>query len=117
MAKNSLPILFVFLFASTNLFGQIAKAYAFIEPTSSISYDSNLFRITRFTNNSFATESYHFSCIGDSSKEVDIFVKSDHPIKYPPIRERDSLVMATVEEIRNTQNDTFEIISVDKQIR
>lgn len=46
-----------------------------------------------------------------------IHIKADHPIEYPPKRERDSLILAGIEEIKNTQNDTFAIISIDKQIR
>ena len=106
------------LFISTTLFGQTTNAYKFIEPNISVSYDSNFFKIAkRYSNETYGTESYDFSYHGEPSKKVRINIRAAHPIEYPPKMARDSLILAGIEEMKNTQNDTFAIINIDKQIK
>lgn len=106
------------LFISTSLFGQTTNTYKFIEPNISVSYDSNFFKIgQRYSNETYGTESYDFSYTGDSSRKIRIHIKADQPIEYPPKKVRDSLILIGIEEIKNTQNDTFSIVNIDKQIR
>lgn len=96
----------------------LINTYKFIEPNISVSYDSNFFKITqRYSNTFYETESYDFSYQGDTAKKATIHIKAGHPVEYPPKKERDSLILAGIEEIKNTVNDTFSIANIDKQIR
>jgi hypothetical protein len=110
--------LLISLLSVTEISGQTVNTYKFIEPNISVSFDSTYFKIgNRYSNEIYGKESYDFSYQGDPSKKVRIHIKADHPIKYPSKKERDSLTIAGIEKIKNTQNDTFAIINIDKQIR
>lgn len=105
------------LFFVTDLFGQTTNAYKFIEPNISVSFDSNYFKIgNRFLNTTYETEAYDFYQ-GDLSKKARIHIQAGQPIELPSKRERDSLILAGIEEIKNTANDSFSIVNIDKQIR
>lgn len=109
---------FTFLAISTNLFGQKQNSYKFVEPNISISYDSNYFKnVKRYSNTFYETEAYDFSYYGDTSKKVTIHIKADHPIEYPPKRSRDSLILAGLDEIRHVRNDSFVVVTIDKDIQ
>jgi len=96
----------------------LINSYKFIEPNISVSYDSNFFKITqRYSNTFYNTESYEFSYERDPAKNATIHINADHPIEYPPKKERDSLMLAGIQEIKSTVNDTFSIVNIDKQIR
>lgn len=112
-----ITLLFLTLsFCSTKLSGQ--NTYKFIEPNISISYDSNYFKIRqRYSNTFYETEAYDFSYQGDSTKKVTIHIKAAQPIEFPPKQLRDSLILAGLDEIKNAQNDTFSITSIDKKVR
>jgi hypothetical protein len=110
-------LLTLLLFA-TNSCEQAANTTKFIEPNISISFDSNYFKISdRYSNTTYGTESYDLTYQGNPSKIVRIHIKADHPVESFPKKERDSLILAGMEEMINTVNDTFSIISIDKQIR
>lgn len=112
-----IPLLFLtFSFCSTKLSGQ--NTYKFIEPNISISYDSNYFKIgQRYSNTFYETEAYDFSYQGDPIKKATIHIKAAQPIEFPPKRLRDSLILAGLDEMKNAQNDTFFITSIDKKVR
>ena len=96
----------------------VPNSIKFIEPNISVLYDSAFFKVTqRYSNTFYETESYDFSYQGDSTKKATIHIKADHPIKYPPKQERDSLILAGIDEIKKTVNDTFSIANIDNQIR
>ena len=83
-----------------------------------MSYDSNFFKIgQRYSNTFYETEAYDFSYQGDSTKKVTIHIKASQPIEFPPKKLRDSLILAGLDEIKNNQNDTFSITSIDKKVR
>lgn len=119
--KKTDQYIFTFLLTSlfsVTIFGQTGNTYKFIEPNISVSFDSNYFKIgNRYSNGTYGTESYDFSYQDDFSKRVRIHIKADHPIDFPPEKERDSIILAAIEEIKNTINDTFSIVNIDKQIR
>src|SRR6185312_5011790 len=102
---------------SVNIFGQ-NNSYKFIEPNISISYDSNRFQITnRYSNTSNETESYDFEFKPDTVNKVNISISANHPIDFPPIKTRDSLMLLSLSEIKNMENDSFAIVSYDKHVR
>lgn len=101
----------------TDLFGQIANAYKFIEPNISVSFDSNYFKIgNRYLNTTSGTEAYDFFQ-GDFSKKSRIHIQAGQPVALPTRREKDSLILAGIEEIKSAANDSFSIVNIDKQIR
>ena len=102
---------------SINIFGQ-KNSYKFIEPNVSISYDSNRFQITnRYSNTSNETESYDFEFKPDTINKVNVSINANHPIDFPPRKTRDSLMLLSLSEIKNMENDSFAIVSYDKQVR
>jgi hypothetical protein len=101
----------------TGSFGQTTNAYKFIEPNISISFDTNYFKIgNRYLNTTSETEAYDFYQ-GDDSKKSRIHIQAGLPIELPSKKERDSLILAGIEEIKNTANDSFSIVNIDTQIR
>lgn len=102
---------------SINIFGQ-KNSYKFIEPNISISYDSNRFQITnRYTNTSNETESYDFEFMPDTINKVNVSISANHPIDFPPRKTRDSLMLLSLSEIKNMENDSFAIVNYDKQVK
>ena len=94
------------------------NSYKFIEPNISVSYDSNLLKITqRYSNTFYKTESYDFSYQGDTAKKALIHISASNPTEYPPQKHRDSLILAGIEEIKSTLKDAFSLIDIDKQIK
>ena len=105
------------LLVSANIFAQ-KKAYKFIEPNISISYDSNRFQIThRYSNSVYETESYDFEFKPDTVNKVNINISANNPINFPPRKTRDSIMLLGLSEIKNMENDSFAIVSYDKQVR
>ena len=105
------------LFFVTDLFGQTANAYKFIEPNISVSFDSNYFKIgNRYLNTTSETEAYDFYQ-GDTSKKARIHIQAGLPIEHPSKKERDSLTLAGIEEIKSTANDSVSIANIDTKIR
>ena len=99
-------------------FDRPANAYQFIEPNISVSYDSNFFKISQLYSNTFyGTESYDFAYVADTVKKAIIHIKAEHPTEYPPKKQRDSLMLAGLEEIKEIQNDTLSIVDFDKQLK
>src|SRR6187402_1131839 len=70
------------------------NSYKFIEPNISVSYDSNVLKITqRYSNTFYKTESYDFSYQGDTAKKALIHISASNPTEYPPKKQRDSLIL------------------------
>jgi len=106
-----------FFIASENIFAQ-RNSYKFIEPNISISYDSNRFHITnRYSNTSYETESYDFEFKSDTINKVNINISANYPIDFPSRKTRDSLMLLSLSEIKNMENDSFAIVSYDKEVR
>jgi hypothetical protein len=107
----------MFFLVTTNSFGQ-KNSYRFIEPNISISYDSNRFEITnRYSNTSYETESYDFEFKADTINKATINITANHPIDVPSRKMRDSLMLLSLSQIKNMENDSFAIVSYDKQVR
>ena len=110
-----IPALFTI---SSGLLGQTINTYKFIEPNISLSLDSNYFKISnRYSNETYGTEIYDFLYSVDSLRKMLLQISADHPVKYPPKKVTDSIVVSKTEEIRKMQSDTFSIINIDKQIK
>ena len=93
------------------------NSYKFIEPNTSVSYDSNLLKITRrYSNTFYRTESFDFSYQDDTGKNTLIRISAGNPTEYPPKKQRDSLALAGIEELKSTLKDTFSLVDFDKQI-
>jgi hypothetical protein len=105
-----------FFIPSENIFAQ-RNSYKFIEPNVSISYDSNRFQITNRSNTSYETESYDFEFKADTINKVSININANNPIDYPSRKRRDSLMLLSLSEIKNMENDSFAIVSYDKEVR
>ena len=85
---------------SANLFGQKQNSYKFIEPNISLSYDSNRYQITnRYSNTAYETESYDFEFRLDTVNKVNINIKANHPIDFPPRKTLDSLMLLGLVDI------------------
>ena len=103
---------------SANLFGQKQNSYKFIEPNISLSYDSNRFQITnRYSNTTYETESYDFESGLNTVNKVNINIKANHPIDFPPRKTLDSLMLLGLVDIKAMENDSFTIANYDKQVR
>jgi hypothetical protein len=103
---------------TANLFGQKPNSYKFIEPNISISYDSNRYQITnRYSNTTYETESYDFEFKLDTINKVNINIKADHPVNFPPRKTLDSLMLLGLVDIKGMENDSFAIANYDKQVR
>ncbi|MGG9963125.1 hypothetical protein [Ferruginibacter sp. SUN106] len=123
MTKNihSVPAVLLsitLILLSANLFAQQPALYKFIEPNISVSYDSNNFQITnRYSNATYETESYDFEYKVDTINRVRISINANHPIPFPPKKTQDSIMLLGLEEIKATENDSFAIVSYDKQVK
>lgn len=108
--------LFTSLFYTSSVFAQ--NSYKFIEPNISIAYDSNQFKISkRYSNTTYETESYDFLYTGDPGKKATIHIRAAYPAGLPSKQTQDSLILASLEEIRDIDNDTFAIVELDKKPR
>jgi hypothetical protein len=101
-----------------DLFAQQPSVYLFIEPNISIRYDSNLFGIVhRYSNTSWGNESYDFEYKPDTFNKVSIHIAANIPVDYPPKKIMDSLMLASMEDTKASENDTFGILTFDKAVR
>lgn len=103
---------------SASLFGQKQNSYKFIEPNISLSYDSIRYQITnRYSNTTYETESYDFEFRLDTINKVNINIKANHAIDFPPRKTLDSLMLLGLVDIKAMENDSFAIANYDKQVR
>jgi hypothetical protein len=108
----------IFVLSTANLFGQKPNAYKFIEPNISISYDSNRYQITNhYSNTTYETASYDFEYKPDTVNKVNINIKADHPIHFPPRKTLDSLILLGLADIKEMQNDSFALANHDQLVR
>lgn len=120
MKKNCFCTLFLLLFSilARNVWGQTPNTYKFIEPNISISYDSNLFKISeRYSNSFYETEAYDFTYQADTLNRVRIHLEANQVGEHQPMSVVDSKMLSGIKELKTMDNDSIKVVSVDESPR
>lgn len=111
----NLRIVILLVLLSNCLSGQ--NAYLYIEPYTSVAYDSTLFKkADRFSNQANGTEEYRFNFIGITKGTRFLFIASDDNIVHKPTVEMQDSVVTAVSSVM-MGIDTAGSVTVDKEIR
>jgi hypothetical protein len=111
-------LLAVFVLSCSTIQGQKFNTVQFIDPNISVAYDSNYIKVVqRYSNTAYETESFDYLVKRDSSSEIKIHLKADHPGNNPGRRVIDSILLLNMTKMKGVDDKDFKVVHVETSVR